>query len=117
MNDNLCLPDSLLTFYYPLESYKNCKPVWPAQALAAAAELAIPHFVSASIFAVTGTPSPERFQHNLRMLMVRFCPFRFFCLVQDQIGNHCTCPLFPVAACCGMDLVLFLSNEALCFKL
>ena len=41
------------------------------QALAAAAELAIPHFVSASIFAVAGAASPERFQHNLRMLMVR----------------------------------------------
>ena len=42
-----------------------------AQALAAGAELAIPHYVSASIFAVAGAASPERFQHNLRMLMVR----------------------------------------------
>ena len=41
------------------------------QALAAAAELAIPHFVSASIFAVAGAASPDRFRHNLRMLMVR----------------------------------------------
>jgi hypothetical protein len=44
------------------------------QALAAAAELAIPHFVSASIFAVAGAASPDRFRHNLQMLMVRVFP-------------------------------------------
>ena len=85
----------------------------PAQALAAAAELAIPHFVSASIFAVTGTPSPERFQHNLRMLMVSFYRLQLSVWTHDQTGNHCTCNL-PVAARLWRGRHMFLSNGVLC---
>ncbi len=84
-----------------------------AQALAAAAELAIPHFVSASIFAVTGTASPARFQHNLRMLMVCFHHFHFRPM-QDHTGKCCLCALSLTAARCSDVLVLFLSNAALC---
>ena len=91
-------------------------PVVPAQALAAAAELAIPHFVSASIFAVTGTASPERFQHNLRMLMVRVHPpVPFFCAhAGSHCYNHCPSVNAFVAARSSDVLALFLSNGAYC---
>ena len=42
-----------------------------AQAAAAAAELAIPHYTSAAIFSVAQAKSAANFHVNIRLLMVR----------------------------------------------